>query len=49
MECFDPDRIAVRSAHFIGGRHVKGNADTIDVRRPSDGKKMESIESCSGR
>lgn len=44
MECFAPDQIAVCSEHFIGGRYVKGNADTIDVKRPSDGKKTESIE-----
>ena len=24
MERFDPDRVAVRSAHFIGGQYVAG-------------------------
>ncbi len=38
MEGFNPDRIDVRSAHFIGGRHVEGGAGMLDVRRPSDGK-----------
>ncbi|WP_114973559.1 aldehyde dehydrogenase family protein [Rhodoferax ferrireducens] len=38
MERFDPDQVAVRSAHFIGGQYVEGKADTLDVKRPSDGK-----------
>ncbi|MFS2025456.1 aldehyde dehydrogenase family protein [Massilia sp. CT11-137] len=38
MERFDPDRVAVRSAHFIGGQYVAGGAQTMDVRRPSDGR-----------
>jgi aldehyde dehydrogenase (NAD+) len=37
MEGFDPDRISVRSAHFIGGRYVEGGSNAIDVKRPSDG------------
>jgi aldehyde dehydrogenase (NAD+) len=37
MESFDPDCIAVRSAHFIGGRHVERGAGTLDVQRASDG------------
>jgi aldehyde dehydrogenase (NAD+) len=37
MQRFDPDRITVRSAHFIGGRYVEGSPDRIDVKRPSDG------------
>ncbi|AOJ72465.1 MULTISPECIES: aldehyde dehydrogenase family protein [Burkholderia] len=36
MDSFDPARVAVRSAHFIGGRHVDGPG-VIDVKRPSDG------------
>ena len=38
MERFDPDQVAVRSAHFIGGRFVEGGANAMDVRRPSDGR-----------
>ncbi|MFS2080427.1 aldehyde dehydrogenase [Telluria sp. Tellsp131] len=38
MERFDPDRVAVRSAHFIGGQYVAGGAQAMDVRRPSDGR-----------
>jgi aldehyde dehydrogenase (NAD+) len=38
MERFDPDRVAVRSAHFIGGQYVAGGAHALDVRRPSDGR-----------
>ncbi len=38
MERFDPDQVAVRSAHFIGGRFVEGSANAMDVRRPSDGR-----------
>ena len=36
MDSFDPALIAVRSAHFIGGRYVDGAA-ALDVMRPSDG------------
>ena len=36
MDSFDPALIAVRSAHFIGGRYVDGAA-ALDVLRPSDG------------
>lgn len=38
MERFDPDQVAVRSAHFIGGRFVEGDSNALDVRRPSDGR-----------
>ncbi|WP_440964956.1 aldehyde dehydrogenase family protein [Massilia sp. GER05] len=38
MERFDPDRVAIRSAHFIGGQYVAGGAQAMDVRRPSDGR-----------
>ncbi|MGY6563740.1 MAG: aldehyde dehydrogenase family protein [Halomonadaceae bacterium] len=37
MESFDPNRITVRSAHFIGGRYITGSSSAIDVQRPSDG------------
>ncbi|QCP51340.1 aldehyde dehydrogenase family protein [Trinickia violacea] len=36
MDSFDPALVAVRSAHFIGGRYVAGAA-ALDVARPSDG------------
>ena len=36
MDSFDPALIAVRGAHFIGGRYVDGAA-ALDVTRPSDG------------
>ncbi|CAN7419006.1 aldehyde dehydrogenase family protein [Pseudoduganella sp. LjRoot289] len=42
MERFDPDQVAVRSAHFIGGQFIEGSsedsANAMDVRRPSDGR-----------
>ncbi len=38
MERFDPDQLAVRSAHFIGGHFVEDGANALDVRRPSDGR-----------
>jgi aldehyde dehydrogenase (NAD+) len=38
MEGFDPDQVAVRSAHFVSGRYVEEGTDTILVRRPSDGQ-----------
>lgn len=37
MDSFDPNRIALRNAHFIGGRYVEGGSGTLDVKRPSDG------------
>lgn len=37
MERFDPNRIVVRCAHFIGGQFVEGGSHSIDVKRPSDG------------
>lgn len=37
MDRFDPAKIAVPSAHFIGGRAVGGARETLDVHRPSDG------------
>jgi aldehyde dehydrogenase (NAD+) len=43
MDSFDPDQVAVRSAHFIGGRHVEGSAGTMDVKRPSDGKTYAGV------
>ncbi len=43
MERFDPDQVAVRSAHFIGGRHLEGGADTMDVKRPSDGRSYAGV------
>lgn len=38
MERFDPDQVAVRSAHFIGGQFVERSSNTMDVKRPSDGR-----------
>ena len=35
---FDPDDVTVRSGHYIGGRYVASDADTLAVRRPSDAK-----------
>lgn len=37
MNRFDPDRIAVPCAHFIGGR-LRAAAEGVVVRRPSDGR-----------
>jgi aldehyde dehydrogenase (NAD+) len=42
MHDFDPDRIAIRSGHFVGGKLVAGNR-LIDVRRPSDSKVYAQI------
>jgi hypothetical protein len=33
MNNFDPSRVTVRSAHFIGGQYLEG-AGVIDVARP---------------
>jgi aldehyde dehydrogenase (NAD+) len=43
MERFDPDQVAVRSAHFIGGQFVEGSSNTMDVKRPSDGKAYAGV------
>ncbi|MBV1790780.1 aldehyde dehydrogenase family protein [Marinobacterium sp. D7] len=38
MASFDPARIAVPCAHFIGGRAVTEAHDALDIVRPSDGQ-----------
>jgi aldehyde dehydrogenase (NAD+) len=43
MERFDPDQVAIRSAHFIGGQFVEGSSNTMDVKRPSDGKAYAGV------
>lgn len=43
---FDPNQIAARSGHFIGGRLTPGDA-AIDVLRPSDGLSMGGIPDAS--
>ena len=43
MDNFDPDRVVVRSGHFIGGEYVEEGARRIDVARPSDGVIYASV------
>ena len=42
MRTFEPDRIQVRSAHYIGGR-LLDVVGKFTVTRPSDGKPHESL------
>ena len=42
MRIFEPDRIQVRSAHYIGGR-LLDVVGKFTVTRPSDGKPHESL------
>lgn len=37
MDSFNPDDVAIRSGHFIGGEYVDAHGDRIEVARPSDG------------
>ena len=43
MESFDPSKIVVRGAHFIGGEYVDAGPQRIDVARPSDGMVYASV------
>ncbi|ASL46236.1 Aldehyde dehydrogenase PuuC [Burkholderia sp. AD24] len=47
MDSFNPNDVAIRSGHFIGGEYVDGNehggAHRLDVSRPSDGVIYASI------
>jgi aldehyde dehydrogenase (NAD+) len=43
MPSFDPDQLSIHSAHFIGGRYVSGDANTVDVRRPSDNRAYAAL------
>ncbi|QCP52536.1 aldehyde dehydrogenase [Trinickia violacea] len=43
MDSFDPGQVAVRSGHFIGGKHVEEGAQKLQVVRPSDGVAYASI------
>ncbi|MBT2789517.1 aldehyde dehydrogenase family protein [Paraburkholderia strydomiana] len=46
MDSFNPDDIAIRSGHFIGGEYVEGGqhgARRMDVARPSDGVVYASV------
>ncbi|MFN3986912.1 MAG: aldehyde dehydrogenase family protein [Rhodocyclaceae bacterium] len=38
MDRFDPAKITVPNTHFIGGHRVGDAHDSLEVRRPSDGK-----------
>jgi aldehyde dehydrogenase (NAD+) len=40
---FDPDSIEVLPGHFINGRRTATGDDTLDVRRPSDGRVYASL------
>lgn len=42
MNSFDPSRVSVRSAHFIGGLYRSG-APGLEVSRPSDGQPYASL------
>jgi len=46
MDSFNPDDVAIRSGHFIGGEYVEGGqhgARRMDVARPSDGVVYASV------
>ncbi|MEX3759364.1 aldehyde dehydrogenase [Paraburkholderia phenoliruptrix] len=45
MDSFNPDDVAIRSGHFIGGQYVDGNAGArrLEVARPSDGVVYASV------
>ncbi|HEX7932746.1 MAG TPA: aldehyde dehydrogenase, partial [Paraburkholderia sp.] len=50
MHSFNPDDVAIRSGHFIGGEYVEGReqdgrpgARRIEVARPSDGVLYASV------
>ena len=43
MDSFDPGKIVVRGAHFIGGEYVDAGPQRIDVARPSDGVVYASV------
>ncbi|MCX4163858.1 MULTISPECIES: aldehyde dehydrogenase [Paraburkholderia] len=43
MDSFDPNDIAIRSGHFIGGAYVDEGARRIEVARPSDGVVYASV------
>jgi len=44
MNCFNPDQVAVRSGHFIGGRYIDDlPGPRLDVARPSDGRSYASL------
>ena len=44
MDSFNPDDVAIRRAHFIGGEYVDaGPRERIEVARPSDGMVYASV------
>ncbi|MFL6684166.1 aldehyde dehydrogenase family protein, partial [Paraburkholderia graminis] len=46
MDSFNPDDVAIRSGHFIGGEWVQGSGQgtrRMDVARPSDGVVYASV------
>jgi len=43
VNTFDPNAIAVRSGHFIGGAYLDAQGPTLDVARPSDGQIYASV------
>ena len=47
MDSFNPDDVAIRSGHFIGGEYVdadvRGGDRRLDVARPSDGVMYASV------
>lgn len=43
MDSFNPDDVAIRSGHFIGGEYVEGDGRHIEVARPSDGVTYASL------
>ncbi|SAL63399.1 aldehyde dehydrogenase [Caballeronia arvi] len=48
MNSFDPGKIVVRGAHFIGGEYVDEGPQRIDVARPSDGVVYASVPVADG-
>ncbi|KXU84505.1 aldehyde dehydrogenase [Paraburkholderia monticola] len=43
MDSFNPDDVAIRSGHYIGGEYVEAGERRIAVARPSDGVVYASI------
>ncbi|GAB3626800.1 aldehyde dehydrogenase [Pandoraea terrae] len=43
MDSFDPNAVAIRGGHFIGGEYVDRGAERVDVNRPSDGAAYASL------
>ncbi|MDB5446737.1 MAG: aldehyde dehydrogenase [Phenylobacterium sp.] len=43
MNSFDPERLEIRTGHFIDGAYVAGAGEKLEVLRPSDGRAYASL------